>query len=203
MGNPGHNKEYIDLQLKDAEVLYYPNFFNKSEADNYLDILLKELHWEQHNIKIFGKSIPQPRLTSLYGISKQSYSYSNLLLEPHKYTPSLLKIHKGLKRATSSNFSHCLANLYRDGSDSMGWHSDDEKPLGNNPVIASISFGAVRSFQLKHKEHPELKHKIDLAHGSLLIMKGETQKNWKHQLPKTKKTIGPRINLTFRNILET
>ena len=187
--------------LRNADITYYPNFLTTELADSFLAIFLKELQWEQFDIKIFGKVIPQPRLTALYAINTQPYSYSNLTLHPNSYTTELEIISNKLFKLTGIRFTHCLANLYRDGNDSMGWHSDDEKELGQNPVIASISFGAERKFQLKHKELKDKKMEIPLEHGSLLIMKGETQHYWKHQLPKTKKIDSPRINLTFRTIL--
>ncbi len=187
--------------LRNADITYYPNFLTTELADSFLAIFLKELQWEQFDIKIFGKVIPQPRLTALYAINTQPYSYSNLTLHPNSYTTELEIISNKLFKLTGIRFTHCLANLYRDGNDSMGWHSDDEKELGQNPVIASISFGAERKFQLKHKELKDQKMEIPLEHGSLLIMKGETQHYWKHQLPKTKKIDSPRINLTFRTIL--
>jgi alkylated DNA repair dioxygenase AlkB len=190
-----------DLHLPDADIYYYKNFLNKAEADKFYNLFLKTLQWEQHNIKIFGKILPQPRLTALYADNNVSYSYSNLTLHPHAFTSELQDLQKRLHKVIGVNFTHCLANLYRNGTDSMGWHSDNEKELGKNPVIASLSFGTQRKFQLKHKNRKDLNYDLELEHGSLLLMKGTTQQLWKHQLPKTKKDIGPRINLTFRNIL--
>lgn len=195
-----HSNLKLKPDLPDAKLVYYPKFLNTSEADFYFTTFLKELKWEQHNIKIFGKTIPQPRLTALYAENNISYSYSNLTLHPHLFTPQLKELQQKLISVTECSFTHSLANLYRDGNDSMGWHSDDEKELGENPVIASLSLGDVRKFQLKHKFRKELKCDLDLEHGSLLIMEGATQHFWKHQLPKTKKDKSPRINLTFRRI---
>jgi alkylated DNA repair dioxygenase AlkB len=195
-----NNEEKLDLNLADANISYFPHFLKPEFANSAFDIFLNELEWQQHTVKIFGKLIPQPRLTALYGINDQSYTYSNLTLKPLKFTPKLLEIHQKLKELTKINFTHCLANLYRDGNDSMGWHADDEKELGENPVIASISLGATRRFQLKHRTSPNLKYQLELEHGSLLLMAGTTQHFWKHQLPKTKKPISPRINLTFRTL---
>ncbi|TVZ25439.1 alkylated DNA repair dioxygenase AlkB [Gillisia sp. Hel_I_86] len=187
--------------LPDANLEYYPHFLNAREADAYLDTFLNTLLWEQYSIKLFGKTIPQPRLTALYALNSDPYSYSGLKLNPLTFTKELIVLHSEIVELTGSIFTHCLANLYRDGKDSMGWHADDEKELGKKPIIASLSLGAVRNFQLKHKTNPDLRHTIPLAHGSLLIMKGTTQKFWKHQLPKTKKLIDLRINLTFRTII--
>lgn len=196
--NTNRNK---DLHLPDADIYYYKNFLNKAEADKFYDLFLKTLQWEQHSIKIFGKILPQPRLTALYAKNNAPYSYSNLTLHPHAFTPQLQDLQNRLKKAGGYHFTHCLANLYRNGNDSMGWHSDNEKELGKNPVIASLSLGARRKFQLKHKNLKDLKYDLELEHGSLLLMKGTTQQFWKHQLPKTKKEIGQRVNLTFRKIL--
>jgi len=196
-----NNEDRLDLNLPDANISYVPHFLDPEAASSAFDIFLAELEWRQHYIKIFGKLVPQPRLTALYGINDQSYTYSNLTLKPLKFIPKLMEIHQKLKEQTKINFTHCLANLYRDGNDSMGWHADDEKELGKNPVIASVSLGATRRFQLKHKSNPNLKNQLDLEHGSLLLMKGTTQHFWKHQLPKTKKLVSPRINLTFRTLL--
>lgn len=192
------NSKY-ELNLPDASISYFPDFLRKEKAHNYFEVFLKELEWEQQEIKIFGKKIPQPRLTALNAINEIPYTYSNLTLFPKKLTFELSEILKKLEMETGEHFTHCLANLYRDGSDSMGWHSDDEKELGKNPVIASVSLGGVRSFHLKHKSRDN-KFKLDLGHGSLLLMAGTTQHYWKHQLPKTNKPVAPRINLTFRRI---
>ncbi|WP_010229263.1 alpha-ketoglutarate-dependent dioxygenase AlkB family protein [Gillisia marina] len=196
------NSSFIheEITLPNANLEYYPNFLDAELADYYLKKLLNTLKWEQYSIKLFGKTIPQPRLTALYALNSETYSYSGLKLKPTIFTNELEIIHAEIAKLTGNTFTHCLANLYRDGNDSMGWHADDEKELGTNPIIASLSLGAIRNFQLKHKKNPTLKQTIQLAHGSLLIMKGQTQEFWKHQLPKTKKNIEPRINLTFRTI---
>lgn len=186
------------IDLPDADITYYRNFLSAREADRFLEILLKDLNWQQHHIKIFGKTIPQPRLTALYAVNDQSYAYSHLTLNPGKFTPELQELHDKLQRYLKVKFTHVLGNLYRNGNDSMGWHADNEKELGKEPVIASVSLGVKRKFQLKHKDQKDLKYQLDLEHGSLLLMKGKTQHFWKHQLPKTTKPIGQRINLTFR-----
>ncbi len=191
------NKKIV---LPDADLVYYPNFLDTDLADTYFRSLFKKLQWEQYSIKLFGKTIPQPRLTALYALNSEAYSYSGLKLNPLAFTKELTGLYTEIVKTTGSTFTHCLANLYRDGNDSMGWHADNEKELGKNPIIASISLGAVRNFQLKHKTKSELKYALKLEHGSLLIMQGSTQEFWKHQLPKTKKSLEPRINLTFRTI---
>jgi len=188
--------------LPDAELEYFPDFLTNNEADHLLSFLLKSELWRQDEIKLFGKKVLQPRLTILFGESGNTYKYSGLEMSPEPF-PEIIKSlkYKCEEESNGIKFNVCLANLYRDGNDSMGWHADDEKELGSNPVIASISLGAERLFHLKHKKLQNTKHKIRLQHGSLLIMKGTTQKYWKHQLPKTKKIISPRINLTFRKII--
>lgn len=188
----------FDLKLKDANVWYYPEFFTKAESECYYKILISETKWQQDDITVFGKSYKQPRLTALYGNNEKSYSYSNVTMHPHPFTEELLEIKSKIETIINEKFTTCLLNLYRDGQDSNGWHADNEKELGKNPVIASVSFGASRLFHLKHRHKPELKHKLNLESGSLLIMKGATQHNWLHQIPKTKKKVESRINLTFR-----
>ena len=190
----------IHLDMVDAEVTYYPHFFNLTEADALFQSLLKNTIWQQDDITVYGKSYKQPRLTALYGNNGKSYTYSNITMQPHPFTKELQLIKSKIEATANSEFSTCLLNLYRDGSDSNGWHADDEKELGINPVIASLSFGAERIFHFKHKSNKELKEKLILQHGSLLLMKGATQHHWLHQIPKTKKKIGKRINLTFRFI---
>lgn len=186
--------------LPDSTISYYPNFLSKKEADYYFQEFMWEVPWKQDDIKVFGKVYPQPRLTAFYANNKQSYSYSNIRMEPQPFTKDLLKIKERIETKTRANFTSCLLNLYRDGQDSNGWHADDEKELGKNPVIASLSLGQARYFHLKHKREKGLNQKILLEHGSLLLMAGATQHHWYHQIPKTSKAIQERINLTFRVI---
>lgn len=194
------DSEPIVFDVPDASIIYYPNFFSTEEATILFETLQKNIPWQQDDIKVFGKVFPQPRLTALFGNEGKSYSYSNITMHPHKWSPLLLSIKEKIEKATKVPFSTVLLNYYRDGKDSNGWHADNEKELGINPIIASLSFGAERMFQLKHNTIPNQKINISLAHGSLLVMKGTTQHFWKHQIPKTTKPIGPRINLTFRII---
>jgi alkylated DNA repair dioxygenase AlkB len=192
--------ESIPLNLPDAEIIYYPHFFDKKEADSLFDQLTTDIPWQQDDIRVFGKMHLQPRLTALFGNEGKPYSYSNIKMQPHAWNPLLQKIKSKIESVSETKFTSVLLNLYRDGKDSNGWHADNEKELGQNPVIASVSFGTERIFQLKHNTILGLKQNILLEHGSLLIMKGTTQHFWKHQIPKTSKTIGSRINLTFRVI---
>ncbi len=188
----------IPLELPDADIVYYPRFFKQAKSDAYFQKLHDEIEWRQDDVTVFGKKYPQPRLTALYGNNDKTYTYSGLTLSPLPFTQPLKQIKEKIETTTQSSFSTVLLNLYRDGADSNGWHSDDEKELGQNPVIASVSFGTERIFHFRHKKDKSLKHKIVLEHGSLLLMKGTTQHYWQHQLPKSKRVTSPRINLTFR-----
>lgn len=192
--------EPIVLNLPDAEIIYYPHFFEQKEADAIFNQLKEETPWQQDSIQVYGKIHPQPRLTALFGNEGKPYSYSNIKMQPHPWTLLLQKIKSHIETVVETDFTTVLLNYYRDGKDSNGWHADNEKELGTNPIIASVSFGTERVFQLKHNSIPGLKQNILLEHGSLLLMKGTTQHFWKHQIPKTAKTVDPRINLTFRII---
>ncbi len=189
-----------NLNMKDADVIYYPNFFSKNEADDYFKKLKSQIEWQQDEIKVFGKTYNQPRLTAFFGINKEPYSYSNITMYPTLFGGAILDIKNSIELKLNISFTSCLANLYRDGKDSNGWHADNEKSLGKNPTIASVTFGEERPFHFKHKGDKTLKEKIILKHGSLLLMQGATQDNWLHQIPKTTRIIEPRINLTFRII---
>ncbi|MFV8326053.1 alpha-ketoglutarate-dependent dioxygenase AlkB family protein [Flavobacterium sp. ZS1P14] len=192
--------EPIPLNLPDADIIYYPAFFNKEEADRIYAALINEIPWQQDEIRVFGKIHPQPRLTALFGNEGKPYAYSNIKMQPHPWNPLLQKIKAQIETVSGTTFTTVLLNYYRDGKDSNGWHADNEKELGTNPIIGSLSFGAERTFQLKHNSDKDQKKSIILENGSLLLMKGTTQHFWKHQIPKTAKPIGPRINLTFRVI---
>ena len=200
MMNSLFQSEPIFLNLPDAEIIYYPNFFDKKEADTLFEQLTNDIPWQQDNIRVFGKIHPQPRLTALFGNEGKPYSYSNIKMQPHPWNLLLKKIKSNVESVIDTNFTTVLLNYYRDGKDSNGWHADNEKELGINPVIASISFGAERVFQLKHNSDKDQKKSIILEHGSLLVMRGTTQHFWKHQIPKTSKPTDSRINLTFRSI---
>jgi alkylated DNA repair dioxygenase AlkB len=193
-------KEKITFNVPDATIEYYPDFFDKLRSNELLAKLRDEIPWQQDEITVFGKTYPQPRLTALFGNEGKSYSYSNVVMQPHSWNALLMFIKNELEEVCPENFTTVLLNLYRDGKDSNGWHADNERELGRNPIIASISFGAERTFHLQHNTLKEQKLKINLEHGSLLLMKGTTQHFWKHQIAKTAKPIGPRINLTFRII---
>jgi alkylated DNA repair dioxygenase AlkB len=188
------------IKIKDGELYYDRFFFSNIEANKYFNLLKKEIQWQQDNIKIFGKIYLQPRLTALYANNNKSYSYSNIKMQPITFTPTLFDIKSKIEKRINSQFTSCLLNLYRNGQDSNGWHADNEKELGLNPVIASLSLGAERVFHMKHRNDKKEKVKINLTNGSLLVMRGRTQHHWLHQIPKTRKKVGERINLTFRII---
>ena len=192
--------EPIVLDLPDADITYYPAFFDAATSDALYQELLHGIPWQQDVIKVYGKTHNQPRLTALFGNDGKPYSYSNITMQPHPWTLLLQKLKFQIESVANASFTSVLLNYYRDGKDSNGWHADNEKELGTNPIIASLSFGASRVFQLKHNSLP-VKQNITLESGSLLLMKGTTQHFWKHQIPKTNAPVGGRINLTFRIIV--
>ncbi len=188
------------LAMPDADVLFYEDFFSEEESNRYFDTLRETIAWEQQELKMFGKQIALPRLTAWYGDEGKPYSYSGITHHPHRWTPELLEIKSKIESVADLAFNSVLLNLYRDEQDSVGWHSDDETELGENPVIASVSFGDVRQFQFKHKTNDSQRLALDLTSGSLLLMRGATQHHWKHRIPKSKQAKSERMNLTFRVI---
>ena len=186
-----------ELLPHDGSALYQPGFFNSVDSERIFRSIMDETPWEARHIILFGKEVPQPRLACWYG--DLAYSYSGITLDPRPMTPTLLEIKQRCEEATSTQFNSVLVNLYRDGQDSMGLHADDEPELGSEPVIASVSFGAERNFRLRHRLTKELQQ-VSLASGSLLVMSGLSQACWMHDIPKTKKFVEPRINLTCRYI---
>ena len=193
------NNEFEIIQIQDGEYIYVPNFFSKDESDLYFKMLLNEINWKQQVINMYGKSINFPRLTAWYGDNDKPYSFSGIILEPESWIQPLFEIKQLIETKYSTVFNSVLLNLYRNGNDSISWHTDAEKELGRNPIIASVNFGATRKFQLRHNVTND-KVELNLSHGSLLIMQGELQHNWQHQVPKTKQLVKERINLTFRLI---
>ncbi len=186
-------------KLVNGECLFYPNFFSKSESDLFLQKLKSDIDWRQESMNMYGKQVNFPRLTAWYGDNDKPYSFSGITLAPKIWTKELIEIKEKIEPLSKVQFNSVLLNLYRSGNDCISWHTDAEKELGQNPVIASVNFGATRKFQLRHTQTKE-KLEIELTHGSLLIMQGELQHFWQHQVPKTSKTISERINLTFRVI---
>lgn len=194
------NPTQFELKLPNAELYYLPDFYQSFEADALFQKLLSETNWQKDQITVFGKTYEQPRLTALYAKNNNSYTYSGITMKPNLLTSCLIEVCNKIEKISHLKFTSVLLNLYRNGNDSNGWHADNEKELGNNPIIASLSLGAERYFHFKHRGQKELSYKLLLKHGSLLIMKGEMQHFWLHQIPKTKQKIGNRINLTFRTI---
>lgn len=186
--------------LPDAQLIYYPNFFEAAEANSLFTYLKNEIPWQHDQIKVFGKIYDQPRLTALFADNEKSYSYSNITMYPHAFEGELLAIKEKVEKVAELKFTTCLLNLYRNGQDSNGWHADDEKELGEFPQIASVSLGATRKFKMRRKDNHKEKFELELTQGSLLLMLGKTQAFWQHQIPKTKKAVEKRINLTFRII---
>jgi alkylated DNA repair dioxygenase AlkB len=194
-----NSEDFETKKIQNGEYIYVPNFFNRESSDLYFNALLDEIDWRQESMNMYGKSINFPRLTAWYGDNDKPYTFSGITLSPKKWTKSLLDIKEQIEQKAQANFNSVLLNLYRNGEDSISWHTDAEKELGLNPVIASVNFGATRKFQLRHMNTNE-KIELLLTHGSLLVMKGELQHFWQHQVPKTKQAVKERINLTFRVI---
>lgn len=190
----------LPLTLADADIALDPHWLQAEAADRLLRALGEQIAWQTHRIRLFGREHASPRLSCWIGDPGTAYRYSGALFEPRPWPDALVPVRARLREELGVPFNSVLANLYRDGSDCMGWHSDDEPELGPAPVIASISLGAQRRFALKHRQSQE-KRIVELPHGSLLVMAGATQQHYRHALPRTAKPIGPRINLTFRRIL--
>lgn len=201
-GNPVQSAQVAEtnslIQLPDAELLYYPAFFDPAESDRLFEALLNTIQWKQDVIRLYGKQVPLPRLSAWYGDTDKPYTYSGITLQPHPWTDELLAIKARIEACSGAQFSSVLLNRYRSGQDYVGWHADDEKELGNNPKIGSVNFGATRRFQLRRKDDHAIKHEVELRHGTFLLMQGSTQHFWQHQVPKTATKIGERLNLTFR-----
>ncbi|EKD08690.1 MULTISPECIES: alpha-ketoglutarate-dependent dioxygenase AlkB family protein [Limnospira] len=202
ISHPGSVND-LDKQViidTDGLVILYGNFLKLAESDRLFGELYKSINWRQEQIKIFGKIRPIPRLTAWYADEGKSYTYSGIEHHAQPWNPTLKSIKSQVEDIAEVTFNSVLINLYRDGKDSMSWHSDDEPELGKNPIIASVSLGGTRRFSGKHKISKDRKFHIDLTSGSLLLMKGETQHFWQHQIPKTSRVVEPRINLTFRMV---
>jgi alkylated DNA repair dioxygenase AlkB len=192
-------RSFERLEMPEADVIFYRTFFTEAQADVFYEDLYRNTSWTQEQIKLYGKLIDLPRRTAWYGDEGRSYTYSGITVTPNPWMPVLLEIKKEIEVVSGVIFNSVLLNLYRGERDSVAWHSDDERELGRDPVIGSVSLGATRSFQFKHKAKV-LRRKINLPHGSYLLMRGPTQHYWLHQVPKETKPRGPRINLTFRVI---
>ena len=194
--------EEMKISLPDSDICLFQNHFVPSLAQKFFDNLLDEIPWMQNKIRFYGKESLVPRLESWHGNEGLSYTYSGISMDAKPWTETLLEIKKSIEPIAETTFNSVLINYYRDGMDRVAWHSDDEKELGINPIIGSVSFGAERKFKLRHKNFKEnqLQHEVFLQNGSLLVMGGQTQHHWLHEIPRTAKPIGSRINLTFRVI---
>lgn len=198
------------LAIADADVRLDPAWLPPAEADALLAAVRSEVPWSVHRIRLFGRWVDSPRLSAWVGDAHARYRYSGAMFEPLPWTPALASVRARLHGELGLGFDSVLANLYRDGRDAMGWHRDDEPELGPAPVIASVSLGATRRFVLRRAptrgvrgggDQGRERHSIELPHGSLLVMAGDTQAHWQHALPRTTRPVGERINLTFRRIV--
>lgn len=187
---------------KDGTVNYYGKLFSQEQANHFYQILMNSIAWENDQAIIYGKLITTKRKVAWYGEKEFEYTYSNTTKRALPWTKELLELKEVVENKTGETFNSCLLNLYHSGEEGMAWHSDAEKDLKKNGAIGSLSFGAQRKFSFKHKQTKETVALI-LEHGSLLVMKDETQTHWLHRLPPTKTVSKPRINLTFRTIIES
>lgn len=190
-----------DLLPTPGEATLHEQVFDARRANELFDILVRDLEWSEREIRMFGRMVKQPRLVAWYGDAGRTYRYSGSSLEPLPWTAELRSIKDACETVAGVEFNSVLANLYRDGSDGVAWHADDEPELGEQPVIASVSLGAARRFDLRHRESGETVKTL-LPDGSVLVMSGRSQRDWIHQVPKTSRPVGPRVNLTFRCIHE-
>lgn len=192
----------IKHSIGDAELLEYPQIVDSTVADQMLETLIADIPWRQEYLRIAAKLLPIPRLQCWMGDRTSEYGYSGVRLTPAPWHETVKTIHDRVADLSGTAFNSVLINFYRNGQDSVAWHADDEAELGDTPVIASVSLGAERIFELKRKHQtPGKKYQLPLRHGSLLIMGGTMQQHWLHQLPKEKGLAEARINLTFRNIV--
>ncbi|HZH44638.1 MAG TPA: alpha-ketoglutarate-dependent dioxygenase AlkB [Lysobacter sp.] len=190
----------MDRPPADPDLRYRPDWLDPAAAAGLFEALRAAVPWEQHRIRLFGREHAAPRLSCWIGDADAVYRYSGSRFLPRPWLPELAALRARLQAELAVPFNSVLANLYRDGKDAMGWHSDDEPELGPAPVIASVSLGAPRRFLLRHRRDPTRRRALLLEPGSLLVMAGASQRDWKHALPRTARPVGARINLTFRNV---
>ena len=189
---PGLPKSLLD---------YQPEVFSNQESNIILKNLIVETPWEQRVVKMYDKEVLTPRLTAWYA-NAGTYDYTSFRNSPpNSWTPQLLMIKARIEQLTGTSFNSVLLNYYRDGNDSVAWHSDNEKALGTHPVIASVSFGQVRLFDIRNKSNHYEKYSIRLESGALMVMKGDLQQNWEHRIAKSIKPMKARLNLTFRVVI--
>jgi alkylated DNA repair dioxygenase AlkB len=202
-GNVNDPINWQMFPLPHADVRLLPNFIDTATAAKTFARLHAQIGWEQHRVRLFGRELDSPRLSCWIGDDDARYSYSRMQFEPRPWLPELAGLRDQIALVCAAKFNSVLCNLYRDGRDSMGLHSDDEAELGPAPVIASLSLGGVRRFRLRHKRDKSLGLTLDLPSGSLLLMRGATQESYRHDLPKTAREVAARINLTFRRVLSS
>jgi alkylated DNA repair dioxygenase AlkB len=202
-----YSESFFSKTVSDRCLEYFQDNFNFNWRDvNWKDISdvarvnFRNIHWKQDRIKLYGKDLPLPRLTSWYGDPGRCYTYSGITSKPNHWNDGLLYLKCMIERCFAVQFNSVLLNWYRDGEDYLNWHSDDERALGENPTIASANFGETRDFVLRRKDDKAQKLVIPLKHGTLLVMSGSLQHFWEHAVPKRKKVSGSRFNLTFRNV---
>ena len=188
------------MNLSDGQLVYWPSFYASATAAAYFTQLAALLDWQSSQVRLFGRTIQEPRLTCWHSDAQVHYRYSGRQLKPKAWLPLLADIRSALAQVTQAPFNSMLGNYYRNGNDYMGWHSDDESSLGDQPVVASFSFGVERPFVLRRRDNHQHKHQIILNSGSLLLMRGQLQHYWQHALPKRRRITEPRINLTFRYV---
>ena len=197
--NPGDD-QWQEVLPCDGSARLKSSFFSQTESDRFCSAICEEVPWSSHDLVLFGKRMTEPRLSSWIGDAGVAYTYSGVRRSPEPWTLTLAHLRIECERATGAKFNSVLANLYRSGQDSMGWHADDEPELGAEPVIASLSFGDERRFDFRHRVSGETVSVV-LPHGSLLVMSGTTQTHWKHRIARTKRSVSPRVNLTYRLVL--
>jgi len=187
-----------EIRLRGGRLRLWSPLFAKAHADRLLERLWHTTQWSQHHVRIAGRRLPCPRLSAWYGVDGARYAYSGQTYAPLPPTAVLEEVRADIERVVGRRFNSVLLNAYRNGADSMGWHSDDEPELGEDPVIASVSLGEARRFRMRPRSRAVHPIAIDLEHGSLLVMDGATQSHWRHAVPKTSRAVGLRLNLTFR-----
>jgi alkylated DNA repair dioxygenase AlkB len=186
------------LPLADAELSFYPDWLDAATAAQWLQALVAQTPWQQPQLMLYGRAVTVPRLVAWYSDADVRYGYSGHTHQALPWTPLLAQIRADLEQRLGQRFNGVLLNYYRDGQDSMGWHSDDEAELGRDPVIASLNLGGTRRFDLRRVGENRIAHSLSLTDGSLLVMAGSTQHHWQHQVAKTRSLCAPRLNMTFR-----
>lgn len=188
------------IDLPQAELEYLPQWVSAELANRWLQGLLAETPWTQPNIKLYGREFAMPRLVAWYGDAETRYRYSGVVHDPLPWTSLLSEIRERVQMQVGQRLNGVLLNLYRDGQDAMGWHSDDEPELGPEPLVVSLNLGATRRFDFRRKGTSRIEYSLELEHGSLLVMRGPTQHYWQHQIARTRKVSEARLNLTFRQL---